>query len=296
MVKETFFDNSDAQSQFDAIFTELDVNSNGTLDRNEAFTLIQKWDKTKKANVSLKKYLFWILVASGVVIVLLSAAVFGASYAAAQAAKDVKVDESGKMQSTRGKGDISTIAHGTRFKFLNTSDDTPLCVTVEDFEALQGRALDGEKVMLDVEQQDTNEHDIVALGNGDVVITGDTTCFPPTGDGQSGMCFTKENCLSTEQRRLQESRGLQSWSGYTASRPNWCKSRNAWTSSCRRFCKTEGGLPTEYGEGWWPYNCGRYGTYHTRWHGCNNRVGADPPTSGETEECKNSQGYTDWFN
>merc|ERR1711983_645207 len=49
---------------------------------------------TQKANVSLKKYLLWIVVGSAVGIILLFGAVFGA-------AKDIKVDQSGLSSNQR---------------------------------------------------------------------------------------------------------------------------------------------------------------------------------------------------
>ena len=80
MVKEMFQDEQTDKAR-------LDVNENGTLDRDEVYM-------TQKANVSLKKYLLWIVVGSAVGIILLFGAVFGA-------AKDIKVDQSGLSSNQR---------------------------------------------------------------------------------------------------------------------------------------------------------------------------------------------------
>ena len=63
-------------------------------------------------------------------ILLLGACTFGAVFVAVKATKDTQVSLSGALMNKEGSRMLSTVAQGTRFQLFNTSEDTPLCVSM----------------------------------------------------------------------------------------------------------------------------------------------------------------------
>ena len=96
----------------------------------EAYALAKLLDAERANSASLKKSLFVVAGTSAVVALLLGASVFGAVFMAVQATKDSQVSSSGALMSKDGSQQLSTVAQGTLFQLFNTSEDTPLCVSI----------------------------------------------------------------------------------------------------------------------------------------------------------------------
>jgi len=240
-------DNNDSNAvkqdtRFNDIFNVLDKDGNGTLDRVEAYSLVRLWDDEKDLNESLKKNIKTILGVSAVIILLLIGTTFGATFVAVKASKDSSVTTTGALMTKDGSQQLSTVSHGTHFNLFNSSDDTPVCIAVEEFESMKQATLDGSKVVLDIEVESDeaeaeNTHDIRSVDGEGTTITEGTVCY----GGIGGICFVKSDCATDSHRALWESRGL-SGSGASA-------------ESCE--CKGT----------WYPYDCGRIvtETYRGTW-------------------------------
>jgi len=96
----------------------------------EAYTLVRLFELEKTKTKSLKNYLGQVVGASALVILLLGACTFGAVFVAVKATKDTQVSTSGALMNKEGSRMLSTVAQGTRFQLFNTSEDTPLCVSM----------------------------------------------------------------------------------------------------------------------------------------------------------------------
>jgi hypothetical protein len=96
----------------------------------EAYTLVKLFELEKTKSKSLKHYLGLVVGASALVILLLGACTFGAVFVAVKATKDTQVSLSGALMNKEGSRMLSTVAQGTRFQLFNTSEDTPLCVSI----------------------------------------------------------------------------------------------------------------------------------------------------------------------
>lgn len=129
--------------------------------------------------------------------------------------------------SKDGSRQLSTIAHGNRVPVFNTTDDSPLCISLEDYEVIKDGIYQGEKVILDVESEEDGSHGIHSL-DGESYITEDRACYN-VNDPDKIICFEKSNCATQTHRALWEARGLGSQGA----------------SSCS--CTTT----------WYPYACGR---------------------------------------
>jgi hypothetical protein len=96
----------------------------------EAYTLVRLFELEKTKSKSLKHYLGLVVGVSALVILLLGACTFGAVFVAVKATKDTQVSLSGALMNKEGSRMLSTVAQGTRFQLFNTSEDTPLCVSI----------------------------------------------------------------------------------------------------------------------------------------------------------------------
>ena len=119
----------------------------------EAFLLIQQWDEMNDRNTTLKKNQKKIAGIASAIILLLAGSIFGATFVAVHLSKETSVDDSGALMSKDGSHELSTLARGTRLNLFNSSDDTPLCIHVEEFEAIKESVLVGSKVILDIEYE-----------------------------------------------------------------------------------------------------------------------------------------------
>jgi hypothetical protein len=159
---------------------------------------------------------------SALVILLLGACTFGAVFVAVKATKDTQVSTSGALMNKEGSRMLSTVAQGTRFQLFNTSEDTPLCVSMYDgfycchlssfalshfkhhpcqhydmqiageiFDSIQSDVLQGSKVILDVEEEGLDERTILSLDAATKISTSGKTCFH-SSDG-------KEHCFADAQ-------------------------------------------------------------------------------------------------
>jgi hypothetical protein len=98
---------------------------------DEAYALVKLFEAEKTKSASLKKTLCAVAGISAAVILILGASVFGAVFVAVQATKDTQVSDSGALMTKDGSRKLTTVAHGTTFQLFNTSDDTPLCVSLD---------------------------------------------------------------------------------------------------------------------------------------------------------------------
>jgi hypothetical protein len=94
--------------------------------------LVKLFELEKTKSKSLKHYLGLVVGFSALVILLLGACTFGAVFVAVKATKDTQVSSSGALMNKEGSRMLSTVAQGTRFQLFNTSEDTPLCVSMYD--------------------------------------------------------------------------------------------------------------------------------------------------------------------
>lgn len=224
-------DNHDFASndeRFNSIFSMLDKDGNGTLDKEEAYALVRQWDQEKGQNAHLRKKMWTLIGISSAVIALLAGSTFGATFVAVHASKDTKVASSGALMSKDGSRQLSTIAHGNRIPVLNTTDDAPLCISLDDYELIKEGVYQGEKVVLDVEAEEDGSHGVQVLGDGESYITEDRACYNVNDDNKR-ICFEKANCATQTHRALWESRGLSS----------------------------DGAQSCDCTENWSPYACGR---------------------------------------
>ena len=96
----------------------------------EAYTLVRLFELEKTKTKSLKHYLGLVAGVSTFVSLLLGACTFGAVFVAVNVTKDTKVSSSGALMNKEGSQMLSTVGQGTRFQLFNTSEDTPLCVSM----------------------------------------------------------------------------------------------------------------------------------------------------------------------
>ena len=96
----------------------------------EAYTLVRLFEAEKTKSKSLKHYLGLVVGVSAAVILVLGACTFGAVFVAVKATKDTQVSPSGALMNKEGSRMLSTVAQGTRFQLFNTSEDTPLSVSM----------------------------------------------------------------------------------------------------------------------------------------------------------------------
>ena len=88
------------------------------------------FEAEKSKSKTLKKDLWEVVGISVAVILILGACTFGAVFVAVKATKDTQVSSSGALMNKEGSRMLSTVAQGTRFQLFNTSEDTPLCVSI----------------------------------------------------------------------------------------------------------------------------------------------------------------------
>jgi len=198
----------ESDPRFNSIFGIIDQDSNGTLDKREAYKLVTMYDAQKGKNARLKQYLATVIGVTTLIIVLLTGATFGATFVAVAANKETSVSSSGALMSKDGSRELSTVSKaGHQIGAIRNSDNESLCLHMVEFEAMKAGALSGEKVVVDIETLESGAHQVMVIDSQGAYITENRTCYN-VDDPQKIFCLSKAQCATEAHRKLWESRGL----------------------------------------------------------------------------------------